>query len=320
MEAFMPGIVALTTGVLAAGSTGLLLSGEDAGAKSSSKPGGGHAAWGWLASTCRAVGGPLREHVLRILPLRAAMRELREERMTTLVYADGCDERGATGLLALLCLVSAVLGGVVSLSPVGACWGLVAPVVALDALGAQRARRTARNLEEAMPEAFGALAISLGSGHSLAQAMQFVGAHAREPVRSEFTRVSFSITCGIPAAEALDTMLERLAAPGLELVALALKVSQRTGAPLGELLAEASELVGKRIELKRLLDVKTAQARMSARMVAAMPVGMSVLLALLSEDYRRGMLQPAGAAFLILALALNALAWGIIGKIMKVRL
>ena len=318
MEAFMPGIVALTTGVLAAGSTGLLLSGEDAGAKSSSKPGGGHAAWGWLASTCRAVGGPLREHVLRILPLRAAMRELREERMTTLVYADGCDERGTTGLLALLCLVSAVLGGVVSLSPVGACLGLVAPVVALDALGAQRARRTARNLEEAMPEAFGALAISLGSGHSLAQAMQFVGAHAREPVRSEFTRVSFSITCGIPAAEALDTMLERLAAPGLELVAL--EVSQRTGAPLGELLAEASELVGKRIELKRLLDVKTAQARMSARMVAAMPVGMSVLLALLSEDYRRGMLQPAGAAFLILALALNALAWGIIGKIMKVRL
>ena len=313
MEAFMPGIVALTTGVLAAGSTGLLLSGEDAGAKPSSKPGGGHAAWGWLASTCRAVGGPLREHVLRIPPLRAAMRELREGRMTTLVYADGCDERGATGLLALLCLVSAVLGGVVSLSPVGACLGLVAPVVALDALGAQRARRTARNLEEAMPEAFGALAISLGSGHSLAQAMQFVGAHAREPVRSEFTRVSFSITCGIPAAEALDTMLERLAAPGLELVALA-------GAPLGELLAEASELVGKRIELKRLLDVKTAQARMSARMVAAMPVGMSVLLALLSEDYRRGMLQPAGAAFLILALALNALAWGIIGKIMKVRL
>lgn len=60
MEAFMPGIVALTTGVLAAGSTGLLLSGEDAGAKSSSKPGGGHAAWDWLASTCRAVGGPLR--------------------------------------------------------------------------------------------------------------------------------------------------------------------------------------------------------------------------------------------------------------------
>ena len=94
-----------------------------------------------------------------------------------------------------------------------------------------------------------------------------------------------AIDCGISATDALDDLLVRIDAPGLSLVTLALKVSQRTGAPLADLLSEASSMVGERIELKRRLDVKTSQARMSAHMVAAMPAGMCAVLALLSADF-----------------------------------
>ena len=169
-----------------------------------------------------------------------------------------------------------------------------------------------------MPEAFGSLAISLGSGYSLAQAMRFVGARSAEPIRTEFMRVSFAVDCGLSAPEALDAMLERLRAPGLELVVLALKVSKRTGAPLGELLAEAAELCRERLELKRMLDVKTSQARMSARLVAGMPVAMIGLLTLLSSDFRKGLGTTVGALSIVLALVLNAVAWTIIRKIMDV--
>ena len=55
-------------------------------------------------------------------------------------------------------------------------------------------------------------------------------------------------------------------------------------------------MVGERIELKRRLDVKTSQARMSAHMVAAMPAGMCAVLALLSADFRRGLATPAAWA------------------------
>ena len=197
----------------------------------------------------------------------------------------------ASGRLAFLLLssgVCCVLLTMVSLSPLGFALGLVAPIAVGAARDGFESRREQHDAEEAMPEAFTALSMSLASGHSLAQGMRFVGAHAQEPVHTEFLRVAAAIDCGISATYALDDLLVRIDAPGLSLVTLALKVSQRTGAPLADLLSEASSMVGERIELKRRLDVKTSQARMSAHMVAAMPTGMCAVLALLSADFRRG--------------------------------
>ena len=135
-----------------------------------------------------------------------------------------------------------------------------------------------------------------------------------------FLRVAAAIGCGISATDALDDLLARVDAPGLSLVTLALKVSQRTGAPLAGLLSEAASMVGERIELKRRLDVKTSQARMSAHMVAAMPAGMCTVLALLSADFRRGLATPAGAGAVVLGLALNVIALVVIRRIMRMEL
>lgn len=79
-------------------------------------------------------------------------------------------------------------------------------------------------------------------------------------------------------------------------------------------------MVGERIELRRRLDVKTSQARMSAQLVAAMPLALILVLALLSSDFRHGLTTAAGAASIAVALALNAIAWMFIKKIMKVEL
>ena len=209
---------------------------------------------------------------------------------------------------------------VVSLSPIGFVPGLLAPFGVGAARDTFNRRREQHDVEEAMPEAFTALSMSLASGHSLAQGMRFVGAHAQEPVHTEFLRVAAAIDCGVSATDALDDLLARIDAPGLSFVTLALKVSQRTGAPLADLLSEASSMVGERIELKRRLDVKTSQARMSAHMVSAMPAGMCAVLALLSADFRRGLATPAGAGAVVLGLALNAVALVVIRRIMRVEL
>lgn len=226
----------------------------------------------------------------------------------------------ALGLLITASVACALAGGIIAMSPVGAFAGLAAPCAVCAGRISRARRERQRALETAMPEAFGALAISLGSGHSLAQALRFVGNHAQEPVKSEFMKVSCSIACGVPAAEALDAMIEHLKAPGLDLVALALKVSQRTGAPLKDMLGEASRMVGERIELERRLEVKTAQARMSARMVALMPIAMIGVLTLISPDFRDGLASTTGTVSVGIALVLNLMAWMAIRKIMEVRL
>ena len=227
------------------------------------------------------------------------------------------DDAEALGALMAVGVGCAAVATALSPSPIAALAGSAAPFLLMAGKDRVRKGMERKRAQEAMPEAFGALAISLASGLSLPQAMRYVGSHA---VRSEFMRTSFSIGCGVPAPEALDSMLERLSVPGLELVALSLKVSQRTGAPLKGLLAEATRLVESRMELERLLDVKTAQARMSARLVALMPVGMTAALSLISDDFRRGLATGAGMACVSVAMTLNLIAWSIIRKIMEVRL
>ena len=230
------------------------------------------------------------------------------------------DDAARLALLLLSSGVACLTLTVVSLSPLGFFLGLAVPFAAAAVRDAFDRRRERHDTEEAMPEAFTALSMSLASGHSLAQGMRFVGAHAQEPVHTEFLRVAAAIECGISATDALDDLLVRVDAPGLSLVTLALKVSQRTGAPLAGLLSEAASMVGERIELKRRLDVKTSQARMSAHMVAAMPAGMCAVLALLSADFRRGLATPAGAGAVVLGLALNVVALVVIRRIMRMEL
>lgn len=230
------------------------------------------------------------------------------------------DDAARLAFLLLSSGVACVALTVVSISPLGFFLGLAAPFAAAAVRDALDRRRERHDVEEAMPEAFTALSMSLASGHSLAQGMRFVGAHAQEPVHTEFLRVAAAIECGISATDALDDLLVRVDAPGLSLVTLALKVSQRTGAPLAGLLSEAASMVGERIELKRRLDVKTSQARMSAHMVAAMPAGMCAVLALLSADFRRGLATPAGAGAVVLGLALNVVALVVIRRIMRMEL
>ena len=178
-------------------------------------------------------------------------------------------------------------------------------------------RKKRERLEGAMVEAFGALAASMASGLSLAQAMRYVGSHAQEPVRTEFLRAEAQVACGAGMAEALDELVERLHAPGLDFVTLALKVSRRTGAPLSDVLGEAARLVRERVELRRKLDVRTAQVRMSARLVAGMPVAMVAFLALASSDFREGIATVPGAASIAVALLLDGIAWSIIRVVMR---
>lgn len=222
------------------------------------------------------------------------------------------------GALIFAVLIGGITGSIAVGSVLGVAAGAAAVIGYLRLRAARRTHEERRRVASAMPEAFAALSIALGSGHTLAQGMRFVGSHAEEPVRGEFLRVACAIECGIPASEALDDLLIRLPAPGLGLVSLALKISQRTGAPLRELLAEAADMANERIALARQLEVKTSQARMSARLVAWMPVAMACALAVVSADFRRGIAMPVGAGSAAVAFALDFCAWMIIRRIMRI--
>ena len=70
-------------------------------------------------------------------------------------------------------------------------------------------------------------------------------------------------------------------------------------------------------EFERLLGVKTAQVRLSVRIVSLLPAAMLALLALVSPDFQAGLLTPTGLSCVALAAALDTTALLIIRRLMS---
>lgn len=202
----------------------------------------------------------------------------------------------------------------------GSALGLAVGAAASAALVGVVHGRDGRALSDAraaqMPEVLRSLAGALGAGKSLPQAIEHVGTSLGEPMGTEFLRASFEIQGGSPVEEAVEALCARVDAPGVTLLCTALQISQRTGSPLTELFGRTARMVSDTVALRRELQVKTSQVRLSARVVAALPVALCGMLVLFSADYRAGLALPEGKACLAAAALLDMLALWLIRRAM----
>ena len=225
--------------------------------------------------------------------------------------------RGCVACVAVALAVLGVLGLVVSQSLLGLAVGFLAALSALVALvnGHESASRNAAAAQ--MPEVLRSLAAALGAGKSLPQAIEHVGRNLGDPMGSEFLKTSFEIRGGRSIDEAVGALCARVDAPGVALLGTALQISQRTGSSVSDLFARTARMVGETVSLQRELQVKTSQVRLSAKVVAAMPLVLTCVLVLFSVDYRTGLSLPAGRACLCVAAVLDIVALAAVQGIMR---
>ena len=76
-------------------------------------------------------------------------------------------------------------------------------------------------------------------------------------------------------------------------------------------------MVERQSEFERLLSVKTAQVRLSARIVCLLPLLLIGVLSLISPDFQKGLTTTTGIICTLLALGMDAGALVIIRKLMK---
>ena len=223
----------------------------------------------------------------------------------------------ALGLMLTCCGAACLVCALLSRSVPGALVPIGAIAVGVPLWDSSRQRRRARRMAEEMPDVLRALALALGSGETLAQAIAYVGSHGTGPVASGFASASLALRCGASTEDALESLASELDVPGMGLLTTALVISHRTGSPLRDLLSRSAALVERQGEFERELEVKTAQVRLSARIVCSLPFLMVALLAVISPDFQHGLLSPVGLGSVALAVALDALAVLVIRRLMR---
>ena len=187
---------------------------------------------------------------------------------------------------------------------------------ALPALWARTARRRARlRFEETLGHALPLVASNLRGGLSFSAALVPVGESMSEPLRGEFARLGADIDSGTPMEEALARMAARNDSKDVALLASAVMAQRETGGNLADVIDSVAVAVRNRCELRQMVRGKTSQARMSAKLLAALPVLLVGAMCMLSESFREYYLSAGG---LVTLAAMAAMVGG--GYVVMVRM
>jgi tight adherence protein B len=166
----------------------------------------------------------------------------------------------------------------------GILLGLVAGSVPWVILEIRRSRRQAAFLQN-LPDTLQLMAGSLRAGYGVLQAIDTVAREAPSPTSEEFQRVITEARLGMPVEEALEAMAERINSEDFRWVVLAINIQREVGGNLAELLDAVAETLREREMLRRQIKVLSAEGRLSAVILIALPFVLALYLILVRPAY-----------------------------------
>ena len=194
-------------------------------------------------------------------------------------------------------VLGAFMAAITSSLLVGAAAVLVSPFLALAYLRRRIAVRT-RRFEAQFPDALTLIGSSLSAGHTFLRSIQMMCEEAEAPISEEFARVISETQLGDPLVDALDRMAHRLQIRDVDWVVQAIRIQQSVGGKLADLLHTLADFIRAREEIRREIDVLTAEGKISAYVLGALPVGLGLFMQITNPGYLEPMLQGWGWVWL----------------------
>lgn len=159
--------------------------------------------------------------------------------------------------------------------------GAVLPQVALKFL----AQRRAKKFEAVLPDVLMLVSTSLRSGFGLPQALDAVARDAAEPAAKEFSRALAETRIGTDIADALDHAASRMESKSLRWTIMAIRIQREVGGNLAETLTTTAATLRERESLFRQVRALSAEGRLSAYILIAIPIFLFFYLLAVNYEY-----------------------------------
>jgi tight adherence protein B len=232
-------------------------------------------------------------------------------------------QAGMTLKPAKLLMISAILGFV---SYFGAGYffqhvyfripiGIVVALLPIAFVALKRKRRL-RKFEEHFPEALDLLGRAVRAGHAFTTGLEMISKECAEPLAGEFRTAFEEQNFGLPLRDALLNLTERVPLIDVRFFVTALLIQKETGGNLAEILDGLSRVIRDRFRIYREVQVRTAQGRLTAGILIALPIIMMIVLTVLNPKYMAVLFtDPRGPVLLGIAAGLQAIGSAILWKI-----
>ena len=175
-----------------------------------------------------------------------------------------------------------------------------------------------REMEAAVPEVIDVLRATVAAGINPRRALQAAAEGAPPALEPVLGRAIQAAELGSGAGQALATAAGAERLTELALAGEALDLAESTGAPPGPVLAGVAVAAADRVRTRQARMAATAQARLSARVVAAMaPAFLGVLTVTAPSEAAFLVREPLGWATLAAALTFELLGMAWSGQIIR---
>jgi tight adherence protein B len=154
---------------------------------------------------------------------------------------------------------------------------------------------------EQLPDLLQLVASALQSGYSLLQALDAVVREDAQPASGEFSRALAEARLGGELETCLEAVVRRMDSADLRWTVMAIRIQRGVGGDLGEILTTVAGTMRERGFLRRQVHALSAEGRLSAVILVALPVLVGIFMFFVARSYMRPLYTTAlGVAVLVI--------------------
>lgn len=228
-------------------------------------------------------------------------------------------------VLVFVCFsISVVISGMASLSVtpgaailIGLSIGFFLPIAVI------RHRRAARieAITKLLPEALDLMSRGLRVGHPLNTSIASVATQMPDPIGTEFGLIADQVSYGDDLVDAFAEFAERIDIEDVHYLSASLGIQHGTGGDLARVLDVLSKVVKNRIAMRRRIQAISAEGRLSAYFLSAIPVFIFAFTSFSNPQYYQDVYDdPLFIPMAVIVVTFTLLNAVILSKLVKFRI
>ncbi|MFQ5477588.1 MAG: type II secretion system F family protein [Candidatus Binatia bacterium] len=139
--------------------------------------------------------------------------------------------------------------------------------------------------DKQLPDALTMMKNSLQAGYTLNRAMQVVAEEMPEPISEEFRDTVEELRLGLPVAQAMNNLNNRVVNDNLEIFIAAVLIQFEIGGNLTELLDNISSTIRERFKVEGEVKSLTAEGRISGVVIGLLPIALALIISVMQPSY-----------------------------------
>jgi tight adherence protein B len=196
--------------------------------------------------------------------------------------------------------------------------GIVLAIVPFAYVAWKRKRRLGQ-FEEHFPEALDLLGRAVRAGHAFTTGLEMITKECDEPIAGEFRTVFEEQNFGLPLRDAMLNLTERVPLIDARFFVTALLIQKETGGNLAEILDGLARVIRDRFRIHREVKTRTAQGRITAGILLAIPPFMMFMLGAVNPQYMKPLYEdPIGPMIVGIAAVLQFVGAVLLWKIINI--